>query len=93
MHDAALQVDGVTMFESFITDPARGINAPAAFKDLPAGTWFGSFAVENDEVWKMVKAGEVKGFSVEGMFDYDAPNEDDAEQQLSELKRILAILK
>lgn len=93
MHDAALQVDGVTMFESFITDPSRGINPPQSFSDLPAGTWFGSFVVENEDVWKMIKEGKVKGFSVEGMFDYDAPGEDDAEEALSELKRILAIIQ
>jgi hypothetical protein len=29
--------------------------------------------VENDEVWKSVKSGEYKGFSVEGMFEYDKP--------------------
>ena len=57
MHDEGLQVEGVTMFESFITDSSRGINAPAAFSDLPAGTWFGSFAVENEEVWQLIKAG------------------------------------
>jgi len=93
MHDADLQVDGVTMFESFITDPSRGINAPKSFSDLPAGTWFGSFAVENEDVWKMIKEGKVKGFSVEGMFEYDDPKKDNAEEALSELKRILAIIQ
>ena len=93
MHDAGLQVDGVTMFESFITDTSRGINPPQAFSDLPQGTWFGSFKVENDEVWQLVKAGEVKGFSVEGMFDYEKPGEDEAEQQLAALKKILATIQ
>ena len=90
MHDEGLQVEGVTMFESFITDSSRGINAPAAFSDLPSGTWFGSFAVENDEVWQLIKAGQVKGFSVEGLFDYEKPGKDEAEQALAALKNILA---
>jgi len=92
MHEADMQVDGVTMFESFISDSKRGIKPMEAFKDLPDGTWFGSFYVENPKVWEMIKQGNVKGFSVEGMFDYEAPkkeilNED--QKQLAELREIL----
>ncbi len=35
---------------------------------LPKGTWMISMKVNNDEVWKKVKDGEVKGFSIEGYF-------------------------
>jgi hypothetical protein len=35
---------------------------------LPEGSWFGSFKVDNDEVWATIKDGTFKGFSVEGMF-------------------------
>lgn len=88
MHEADMQVDGLTMFESFISNTARGVKPIDAFKDLPDGTWFGSFYVENPAVWDNVKAGNVKGFSVEGLFDYEKPmsKEDTA---LAELKRIL----
>ena len=88
MHEADMQVDGVTMFESFISDSKRGIKPIEAFKYLPDGTWFGSFYVENPKVWDMVKAGDVKGFSVEGMFDYEQPMSED-EKQLAELREIL----
>lgn len=88
MHEADMQVEGVTMFESFISDSKRGIKPMEAFKDLPDGTWFGSFYIENPKVWEMVKAGTVKGFSVEGMFDYEKPMSED-EKQLAELREIL----
>ena len=88
MHEADMQVEGVTMFESFISDSKRGIKPMEAFKDLPDGTWFGSFYVENPKVWEMVKEGKVKGFSVEGMFDYEAPLSED-QKQLAELREIL----
>jgi hypothetical protein len=88
MHEANMQVEGVTMFESFISDSKRGIKPMEAFKDLPDGTWFGSFYVENMKVWELVKSGEVKGFSVEGMFDYEAPLSED-QKQLAELREIL----
>jgi hypothetical protein len=89
MHDENMQVDGVTMFESFISNSQRGVTPPAAFKDMPDGTWFGSFYVENPKVWAEIKAGTLKGFSVEGGFDYDMPLTKD-EQTLMELKKLLA---
>lgn len=73
MHDSEMQPKDVTMFESFISDSTRGIKPMEAFSDLPDGTWFGSFYVENPEVWKLVKEGQVRGFSVEGLFDYETP--------------------
>ena len=88
MHDSNMQVQGLTMFESFISNSKRGVKPMAAFSDLPDGTWFGSFFVENPEVWQLVKSGNVKGFSVEGMFDYEAPQTKD-EQVLAELRKIL----
>ena len=70
MHDGGQVVEGVTMFESWIKDSKRGIPGMDGFEDLPDGTWFGSFKVENDDVWAKVKAGELKGVSVEGVFGY-----------------------
>jgi hypothetical protein len=64
MHET--DVDGVYMFESFIIDDRK--KTPEGFSDLPNGSWFGSFKVDNDEVWQKVKDGTFKGFSVEGMF-------------------------
>jgi hypothetical protein len=88
MHDEGMQVDGLTMFESFISNEKRGVKPMAAFSDLPDGTWFGSFYVENPNVWKLVKEGKVKGFSVEGLFDYEKPQSKE-EAAMSELKKIL----
>ena len=89
MHDEAMQVEGFTMFESFISDTKRGVKPMAAFADLPDGTWFGSFYVENPKVWELVKSGQVKGFSVEGLFDYNIPDGNKDNEKLAELKRIL----
>jgi hypothetical protein len=57
------------------------------FEDVADGSWFGSFYVENEEVWNKVKAGEFRGFSVEGLFDYEEPKtpEEQALQKISEL--------
>lgn len=88
MHDDKMQVEGFTMFESFISNSTRGIKPMEAFKDLPDGTWFGSFYVENPDVWELIKSGQVKGFSVEGMFDYEKSVTTD-EQKLMALAKIL----
>jgi hypothetical protein len=87
MHDSEQRVNDVTMFESFIVDKKRGIMPMAEFKDVADGSWFGSFYVENDEVWNEVKKGTYRGFSVEGMFDYVEPisAEENALQQISKL--------
>lgn len=73
MHDPTKALQGVTLFESFITDSVRGIQPMKGFEDAPDGSWFGSMYVENDQAWADVKAGKFKGFSVEGMFLYSKP--------------------
>lgn len=69
-HDAQQQVSDVTIFNSFLTDTALGITAPAGFENTAEGSWFISAKVNNDTVWEKVKSGIVKGFSVEGLFAY-----------------------
>lgn len=73
MHDGGQVMEGVTMFESWIVDEKRGVKPMVGFEDVKDGSWFGSFKVENEEVWQMVKDGKVKGFSVEGIFNYSKP--------------------
>lgn len=90
MHDDGQQLSGLTMFESFITDEKRGILPMKGFEDVPDGSWFGSFKVENDEVWQMVKDGKVKGFSVEGVFNYIREN--DEEDAIEKMREIIDIL-
>lgn len=87
MHNPEQKVNDVTMFESFIVDKKRGILPMAEFKEVADGSWFGSFYVENDEVWNEVKKGTYKGFSVEGMFDYVEPitAEENALKEISKL--------
>jgi len=68
MHDPAQMIEGVYMVESFLIDSKRGIHSPEGFK-LTDGSWFGSYKVDNDEVWNdFIKTGKFKGFSVEGVF-------------------------
>jgi hypothetical protein len=88
-HSSKDIVSNVTMFESFISDKDRGILPMKGFEDTPDGSWFGSFKVDDDNVWEMVKSGEIKGFSVEGIFEY-TKKETKEEQVLSSIKKILS---
>jgi hypothetical protein len=68
MHDKP--VEGVYMFESMVIDSQRGIKTPTGYDEAPEGSWFGSFKVDNEQIWNdFIKTGTFKGFSVEGIFD------------------------
>ena len=66
-HEDGSDVEGVQMVQYFIKDTARGIS-PAEFPDVEDGSLFGEFHVVNDELWERVRAGEFRGFSLEGFF-------------------------
>lgn len=70
MHDEAQKLNDVTIFNSFISDASLGISPMKGFEDIADGSWFISAKVNNDEAWARVKDGTVKGFSVEGIFQY-----------------------
>lgn len=93
MHDQDMQLEGLIMFESFIVDKARGIHPMAGFEDAKDGSWFGSFYVENEQAWQLIKQGKVKGFSVEGYFEYPSEKKAPtyAEQKLAELAELLKV--
>lgn len=93
MHDKGMTVEGLIMFESFIVDKERGIQPMKGFEDAKDGSWFGSFYVENDQVWQLIKEGKVKGFSVEGFFEYPIEKREPtyAEQKLAELAELLKV--
>jgi len=96
-HNATYQhefaVLGLTLVESWIVEGENDKSKNFGF-NLPEGTWFGGMKVDNDEIWSSVKDGEVKGFSIEGMFQ-DLANQTFSEVDaqgsllLQELERIL----
>jgi hypothetical protein len=69
-HNAQQQVSDVTIFNSFVTDKELGVAPLTGFEDVADGSWFISAKVNNQAVWDNVKAGTIKGFSVEGLFNY-----------------------
>lgn len=60
-------VEGMYMIESYLKNSERGI-VPAEFSEIPDGSWIVSYKVDNIDVWEKIKSGEVKGFSIQGVF-------------------------
>ena len=95
-HDQFKILDGVYIYQSFITDEELGISAPRGFENIADGTWFIAAKVENDEAWEKVKEnGLLKGFSVEGVFDlepykFKQMNKINLESVISTLKSVFS---
>lgn len=70
-HDPIRKIEGCTLFESWIVNKDQGKRAPKGFSGISDGSWFGTYKIENDEVWAKVQSGEFLGFSVEGTFDLE----------------------
>jgi len=61
-------VDGVHVVESWIVEDPEMDKSKAYGLSMPKGTWMVRVHVANDEMWGKVKAGEIRGFSIEGYF-------------------------
>jgi len=61
------RVAGVLTVESWVKEGDQDKSKLYGY-DLPNGTWFVKMKIENDELWNKIKAGELKGLSIEGYF-------------------------
>ncbi len=86
--DHANPVDeGVHMIELYLIDRERGVMPPKGYEDAEDGSAFASYLIDNDEIWTKIKAGEWKGFSVEGLFDME--QQDDIAVAMREIAAML----
>jgi hypothetical protein len=90
-HDQKLK--GLSVVESWIIEDSKTDKSRLYNFDLPVGTWMISMKVNNDDVWKDVKDGKVKGFSIEGYFadKLEMSLQEQEEQEL--INKIVEILK
>lgn len=89
MHDSNFQTTTAVMFNSFIVDKSLGIETPKGYDELPDGSWFGSVYIADEELWKLVKSGKFRGFSVEGYFDLVYQNDKKEKDIIKEIQTIL----
>lgn len=82
----------VYVTESWVSeDPEKDKSAAYGF-NLPAGTWFVSMKVEDPKIWKMIKSGELTGFSVEGLF-AEKSYFSKEDKKINQIKQILKSIK
>lgn len=93
-------VDGVSLVESWIVESSIYDKSKTYGLNLKPGTWAGVFKVNNQEVWDMVKSGDYKGISLEGIFSHLKTNlsavkpvmelsDDEASVLLEQIKAII----
>jgi hypothetical protein len=94
-------IDGVTLCQVFIKNSDRGIN-PTDFPDAEEGSLFGIYHVDDDQLWEDIKSGEVKGFSLAGVFDLEKAEAEqfskinksnNTNKIMSKLEKVKAMLK
>lgn len=60
---------GSYVFETWIVEDPKTDKANTVYGyNVPKGTWMVKMKVDNPETWRRIKAGELKGLSVEGSF-------------------------
>jgi len=81
-------IDGMTVVESWIVEDKDKDKTALYGIDAPVGTWMVSMKVDNDEIWKEVKLGNIKGFSIEAYFadKYETPQDQGLVQQYDSIQ-------
>jgi hypothetical protein len=91
------KITGVNLVESWIVESRTKDKSAMYGLSVPVGTWMGTFKVSNDDIWEnYVKTGEVKGFSIEGLFGHNlvsaAKENDYLNKEIGDLNEQEAIL-
>jgi len=94
-----LNVNNVTIVESWIIEDPEKDKAMALGMNLPKGTWMISMKIDNDKVWEMIKNDDIRGFSIEGFFskmmqvnammEPEEEEETEDDKTLAEIKKLL----
>lgn len=94
-HNATLEhnenVDGTYITESWIVENSKQDKSAIYGMDMPVGTWMVSMKIDNDEIYKKAKDGDIKGFSIEGYFadKYDLNTDLEEIETINKLKELL----
>ena len=66
------KINGVSLVESWVVESRAKDKSAVYGLSVPVGTWMGTFKVDNEDIWEnYVKTGDVKGFSIEGLFGHN----------------------
>ena len=66
------KIEGVSLVESWVVESREKDKSSLYGLNVPVGTWMGTFKIDNEDIWQnYVKTGDVKGFSIEGLFGHN----------------------
>lgn len=93
-HDSNQYTNDCYLIESLIIDKERGI-CPNEFKDVPDGSWYISYYIDNEELWNEIKNGNhLNGFSIEVLSEIELMESNKQKNNMNKLfKMAKAILK
>jgi len=66
-HDG-IPLDGVSLIETWVVEEPEHDKTNLYNQQYTKGTWVGMYKIDNEDIWRKVKAKEIKGFSIEGLF-------------------------
>ena len=78
-----------TLLESWISEDEKHDKSVKYGYQLPVGTWFVSYKINDDETWDKIKSGELRGFSLAGDFIEKMNKNYWDNRTLDEIKKIL----
>ena len=67
-HDGDIRTDNILLEQWIIESREYDKSKFYGFNNLPKGTWFGVYKVNDDKTWQDIKSGKIKGFSIAGDF-------------------------
>lgn len=88
-HDKEIQ--GVSVIESWVVEDPKNDKSNIYNLNAKGGEWVLMSKIYNDDIWKEIKEGKFKGYSIEGKFDGfdELKQSDDNEELINEIKEFL----
>lgn len=91
-HQENSDIEGVDMVELFIKNTEKGIN-PKGFEDISDGSLFATYKINNTKIWEAIKDGTFKGFSIEGLFDFEPTKEEYEDEIFNDILEMIDAIK
>lgn len=83
------KIQGVTVVETWVKEHELHDKSLMYGFNYPLNTWLVAMKVENEDIKQKVKRGEIKGFSIEGLFDFKQVKFSAEENIIEQIKKIL----
>lgn len=92
-HDGNIKKDNIMLEQWIVEHPTYDKSKYYGFDNLKKGTWFGVYKINNEDDWRRVKNGELRGFSIAGQFTEKYKPVPSDEETLDKILNILKEIK